>query len=58
MKYKVKGNKMNRIEEMKKKKMIDWGNGEPCPFCGKPFDKVDSEHLFKEHEKELKEILF
>ena len=49
---------MTSIEEMKKNKMIDWGNGEPCPFCGKPFKKVDMKHLEEEHKEIMMEILF
>ena len=30
--------------------MIGWGNGEPCPICGKEFDKPDMEHLLSHPE--------
>lgn len=36
------------------------GNGEPCPVCGKPFEKsVDvMEHLAKEHKEWLMNKMF
>lgn len=49
---------MTSIEEMKKQKFIDWGNGEPCPFCGKHFDKADMQHILDEHKDIMMEILF
>jgi len=36
--------------------MIAWGNGEPCPVCGKRFEKPDIEHLMSH--PEAKEKLF
>ena len=30
--------------------MIDWGNGEPCPICGKAFEKPDIKHLLEHPE--------
>lgn len=30
--------------------MIAWGNGEPCPICGKPFEKADMDHLLSHPE--------
>jgi len=37
---------------------LAWGNGEPCPFCGKPFEKVDIQHLFDEHADALTKQIF
>lgn len=36
--------------------MISWGNGEPCPICGKPFKVTDIEHLLSH--PEAKKLLF
>ena len=49
---------MTSIDEMKKNKFIDWGNGEPCPFCNKIFEKADMKHIEKEHKELMMEILF
>ena len=38
--------------------MITWGNGEPCPICGKPFKKANFKHLEKEHKEEMMKLLF
>jgi DNA repair exonuclease SbcCD ATPase subunit len=38
--------------------MLAWGNGEPCPICGKPFEKADFKHLLTEHRDELNRRLF
>ena len=52
------GDRLTSIEQMKKNKFIDWGAGEPCPFCGKEFEKVDYVHIEKEHKDLMMEILF
>lgn len=30
--------------------MIAWGNGEPCPVCGKHFEAADAKHLLSHPE--------
>lgn len=30
--------------------ILAWGNGEPCPICGKAFEKADLEHLLSHPE--------
>lgn len=38
---------------------VAWGNGEPCPFCGKMIpDEEHIKHIFEEHEEELSKKLF
>ena len=31
------------------------GNGEPCPYCGKPFEKADDvfKHMEVEHKEQM-----
>ncbi len=38
-------------------KWLAWGNKEPCPFCGKYFEKADFDHLKDEHPEELEKAL-
>lgn len=35
---------------------IEWGNGEPCPICKRPFEKPDIDHLVSH--PEAQEMLF
>lgn len=38
--------------------MLSWGNGEPCPICGKKFKRASLPHLFDEHKEEVFKELF